>query len=81
MDGAWRWVIGRGRLTGDEVTGVVADRDRLMRAAVWSPTGLNAIGGALLVVMSNHGVVSVYAPEDAYNQAWTEVRLRETTLI
>jgi hypothetical protein len=59
----------------------VADRDRLMRAAVWSPTGLNAIGGALLVVMSNHGVVSVYAPEDAYNQAWTEVRLRETTLI
>ncbi|BEI87844.1 uncharacterized protein CcaverHIS019_0105620 [Cutaneotrichosporon cavernicola] len=58
---------------GDEVTGVVADRDRLMRAAVWSPSGLNALGGALLVVLSNHGVASVHAPEDAYNQAWSEI--------
>ncbi|GMK54303.1 hypothetical protein CspeluHIS016_0108890 [Cutaneotrichosporon spelunceum] len=58
---------------GDEVTGIVADRDRLMRAAVWSPSGLNALGGVLLVVLSNHGVASVHAPEDAYNQAWSEI--------
>lgn len=61
-------------LTADEVTGIIADRDRLVRSAVWSPSGLNEMGGVLLVVLSNHGVVSVHAPnDDPYNQEFKEV--------
>lgn len=60
-------------LTLDEVTGIIADRDRLIRSAVWSPSGLNEMGGILLVVLSNHGVASVHTPQDdPYNQEYKE---------
>lgn len=60
-------------LTLDEVTGIIADRDRLIRSAVWSPSGINEMGGVLLVVLSNHGVASVHTPQDdPYNQEYKE---------
>lgn len=61
-------------LTADEVTHVLHERDRQLRAAEWSPSGLSRLGGCLLAVMTNTFQVSVYAPgDDTLNTGYEEV--------
>lgn len=56
------------------MSAVITERERFLRAAVWSPSGLSRLGGCLLAVMSSSFQVSVYAPgDDTLNSGYEEV--------
>lgn len=59
----------------DEFSGLIIDKDkeRNIRAAVWSPPGIGG-GGALMAVMASTAQVSVFAPgQDPYSNEYVEV--------
>lgn len=58
----------------DEVTGVITEKERGVRAAVWSPSGMGKNAGSLLAVLSNTFQVSLFAPGlDPYRTELVEV--------
>ncbi|CAD6590366.1 MAG: hypothetical protein TREMPRED_005716 [Tremellales sp. Tagirdzhanova-0007] len=70
---------GRSRMYGwTEVgagsSGAFVDKEAATRAANWSPSAVNDLGGSLLVVMTSLGQVSVYAPRnDPLSKQWDEI--------
>ncbi|WVW83875.1 hypothetical protein I302_105897 [Kwoniella bestiolae CBS 10118] len=59
---------------GDEITAIVSEKEVTTRQAIWSPSGLNDLGGSLLVVLNTNMQVSVYAPRnDPYTKQWDEI--------
>lgn len=61
-------------LTADEVTGMITEKERGVRAAVWSPSGMGKNAGSLLAVLSNTFQVSLFAPGlDPYRTELVEV--------
>lgn len=61
-------------LMADEVTGIITEKERGVRAAVWSPSGMGKNAGSLLAVLSNTFQVSLFAPGlDPYRTELVEV--------
>jgi general transcription factor 3C protein 4 len=50
------------------------DKERAVRAATWSPSGLSDLGTPFLAVMSATSQLSVFAPgDDLYTKQFAEV--------
>lgn len=65
-----------GSLTADEMNGLIIDREkeRAVRSATWSPSGLSDLGTPFLVLMASTAQVSVFSPgDDLYTKQFAEV--------
>ncbi|KAK4686225.1 general transcription factor 3C polypeptide 4, partial [Tremellales sp. Uapishka_1] len=59
---------------GNDMSATVLERERYVRSAIWSPSGLSDLGSSLLVIMMNDFQVSVYCPQtDSFAKQYIEI--------